>query len=496
MLKNIDLLGPPINLKITKNSQFKTTIGAFFTITILLLSVGAFFGLGIDLFERKAPRGAFNKLYNSTQEFIITEDNFLFSIYDQYTNIPYEELDRKFQINMQVLDSDGEGNENVYEYQMVKCTNKTIDKWMGNLGSVDPGAYFCLEPGQKLKVFGIINTGKNAALRLQVNYCENKTSSDNCYSRDFIEKNITERIQMNYLIENTKVDTLNFTFPATPIQVSGLVNTNTHSWSRLNIFFKNIKFITDQGWLFPELREEVYQAVDEIYSEIVYTPETNTIFSHLMGNSPFTDTYTRNYVKVQEIFAMMGGFINAALLIARAIVTYLTKPEIVDIFNKRFKYHEVSKEDFRKLTVHTTPSSEDSEEDGKTWKKIIATCKNKKEISKISSEQESKYVFGLNFCEKMFRACNMSKRNKIFNKVHDKILKTISYENLTLMSLKVKIIEYLVLENYHRSLIRLCTGNQPEKNMELDEAYKMLEADTKEENIIINKKLILWLNNT
>jgi hypothetical protein len=108
-MKQIDLLGPPIHLQITKHSKFRTTIGAFFTIIIFLLSVGAFFGLGIDLFTRKSPRGTFNKLYNSTPEFIMTEDNFLFSIYDQYSNIPYKELERKFQIIMEHIDLDGEG---------------------------------------------------------------------------------------------------------------------------------------------------------------------------------------------------------------------------------------------------------------------------------------------------------------------------------------------------------------------------------------------------
>ncbi len=82
----------------------------------------------------------------------------------------------------------------------------------------------------------------------------------------------------------------------------------------------------------------MYNAIDNIFTETVYTQGTNTIFSHLIGNAKYKDSYTRNYIKVQNVFALMGGFINAALLIMRLGVKYLIYPKLIDIFNVIYKF--------------------------------------------------------------------------------------------------------------------------------------------------------------
>jgi hypothetical protein len=503
-LKTLDLLGPSISLQISRNNKFKTLTGAIITIIVFLASIGAFFAFGSDLLSRTNPRVTFNKLSNSPPEYIMTDNNFLFSMYDQYTNIPYEESDRKFTSVMEYLEIDGPSF-TVTSYEMTKCSDFTLKKWNDKIASAPPDSYRCLPKGLSLKVFGIPDVGKNSLLRLQVNYCTNTTAYDKCYPYDFIQQNITGRIQMNYLIESSKVDSLNYDSPVSFSQISQLVNTNTKSWTRSNVVFKNIKFISDQGFFTKYYEENIYQAVDTIYTESVYTPDTTTIFSHLMGNSEFTDTYTRNYLKIQEIFAMMGGFINAALLIGRTFVSYITRPDLVDIFNKKFKYEQVNP---RNESVDNKLFSTLNKKDGianvdetskRTNNYIIentSVLKNKVELIKLSLKSAKIYEFKMNFPAKLLRCLNFQNRNKIFYSIQTKILKTISYENITKISLQQKILKFLVLENYQSSLMKFCSGKKPEKNMEFNTAFKMLEGDMKLGNKPVSRKLNQWLLHT
>jgi hypothetical protein len=500
MIRSIDLLGPSVSLQIAKKKQFQTNIGAFFTFSILLISIGAFLGFGSDLINRTNPRGTFNKVHNSTQEFMMTDQNFLFSLYDQYTNIPYQELDRKFISVIQHLQTDGLGTDSMTPYRMVQCSDETLKKWSGAFVGIAPNSYRCLPKGTKLKVYGVGSTGKNSILRLQVDYCSNRTVSDNCYSRDFIQTNITGRIQMNYLIESLKIDTLNYTTPASASQVSGLVNTNTQSWTRSTINFKNVKITTDQGFFTKDYKESFYQAVESINTESVYTPDTTTIFSHWMGNSEFTDTYTRNYLKIQEVFALMAGFINAAMIISRSIVSYLVRPEIINMFNKRFRYEEVVTDGRSKIL--TTSGVKDSTlyYEASIKKSNNFIIESDKEFQrKFDVENfvklDRKFEYRMNFRQKLFRCCSFNLKNKVFAKIENKILKTISYENLTKMSFTMKILKLLLLETYQRTLIKYCSGKELTPKLNLDEAYNTLNSDEKIHTKNISQKMISLLNN-
>jgi len=269
--------------------------------------------------------------------------NILYAIYDQASDKPFEELDRKFYSYLDYYEWHGDGTRTIKRFYLERCTETTLQKWDGNFKSIKSN-YFCLPKNTFLNITGVYNEGIYTSSRLQVDFCGNNTDptagplKTNCYPRSFIENNITGRIQMHYMIESVKIDNENYTNPVSSVVVADTTNTNTNSWNRLKIMFKNIEVKTDRGFFLEDWKTLVWNSIDNIFSETVFTQGTNTIFSHLIGNAKYKDSYTRYYIKVQDVFALMGGFISAAFMVMQYGVRYVCYPKIIDIFNVVYKY--------------------------------------------------------------------------------------------------------------------------------------------------------------
>ncbi len=343
MLKAIDFLGPRIYLRINNNEKLKSTIGGLSTIFMLIVSVGAFFAFGLDIYQRKNPTVRFNKVDNSNPIHVITHLNFLFAIYDQWSDKPFPEFERKFYSYLDHIEYDGKGGNKITKYYFEKCSNNTISKWKGYFYNISANNWR-LTVGNTSTINGVFGEGKHDALRLQTKYCDNIVNiNKNCYSRDFIEKNITDRIQMHYITESSKLDTINYKQPARKIAYTGLTNTNANTWNRLTILFMNTLVNTDTGFFISDIRKDLYNGINKyVKIDSVYSKGTDTIFSHFMGNDKYMEVYTRSYIKVQNVFALMGGFVNGAMISFGIILKYLTRGDIVNIFNNTYKYKPVS----------------------------------------------------------------------------------------------------------------------------------------------------------
>ncbi len=342
MIKKLDFLGPKVTLRIRSNELFKSTIGGLATIITIIASVGTFFGFGLDIFRHANPRVTFNKKENHHPKYTLNHLTFLFAIYDQYTGKPYEELERKFTSTIQKMENDGEGNLDVQDYKLERCSPEAINKWKDAFFN-QPSNYWCLPKNLTILLTGVVGEGASTMARLQVEYCKNTTTRSDCYSREFIEKNITGRIQMHYIVQSSQIDTINYTNPGVSIPFSGLTDTNTNTWNRLTFLFSNRHVETDMGFFISNIKDDLFEGVERVIPDSVYSIGTNSIFSHLFGNYRYEECYLRDYIKIQNVFALMGGFVNGARVVMSLIVKYLTSSDIVNIFNTIYKYKPAEK---------------------------------------------------------------------------------------------------------------------------------------------------------
>jgi hypothetical protein len=346
MLKLIDLIGPEPGLTIEKKSIFKSHFGGLMTLFVIFIFIAAFIGFGIDIIQRKKPRVTFNRIKNQNNpEYTFTDSNFFFTFYDQISNLPIPNFDRMFFVHYDYLSFDGYGNSShKMKNSFHRCPKKTIDKWKSYF-IYDPAGYYCFPEDEQIQVKGYPSSGVLKYLTFMVDYCKNNTDPNkgvvktDCYTRGETQALLfNKRIQMNYMMRDTVINTYNFTFPASDDIISEFLNSDPYRWSRSVISLKQIQINTDKSLLVKYVESLNVIGIDSIKFESFYTPETESVFSNTLIFSDWIEVYDRDYIKFQDIFAMMGGFVNFSLMIIKYFNSYITRTDIVDIFLKNYCY--------------------------------------------------------------------------------------------------------------------------------------------------------------
>jgi hypothetical protein len=357
MLKLLDHIGPNIQLTIQKKTIFKSDIGGVMTVFMTFIFIGAFIGFGIDIIQKSKPNVRFNRIKNKeVPYFEFTDNNLLLTIYDQYTDQQYPEFERMFKISFDYFDYFGNGTQSIkFKNPLEKCGQKAIKQWESSF-RFDPKYFYCFPENSKVELRGVASQGIFTGLRLQVDYCSNNTDLNkgpiktNCLPKNEVKEIVSKyRIQMNYLIGDTLVDTSNYDEPLKGYILSDYVNTDANSWSRLKIDFKQIRVQTDTGFFLQNMEYVTSSGIESIKFESFHNPNTDTVFSHWIQFSDWVDVYERDYIKLQGIFAMMGGFINFSLIVLRLTMTFVTKTQIVDIFNKTYFHCDFEERNTKKL---------------------------------------------------------------------------------------------------------------------------------------------------
>jgi hypothetical protein len=542
MLTRFDFLGPEVKLSVTSKENFKTGAGALASLFMLIVTIAAFMGFGSDIFKREKPKVTFNRVVDEgTPIYNITDNNFLFALYDQYSDEPIPDFDRRYTPYFQYFDVVGSQSDIIVKF-FEKCSQETLDHWKGNFAMIGPSNYLCFPKNSTWPLKGVMLQGSYNMIRIQLSYCQNNTDPNlgrvvtNCIPKQETVKFLAgKRIQIHYIIETTLVDTMNYETPQTKTAYTGYGNTDALSWSRMTILYKTLVTDTDEGFFTVSKKTTSFSAVESIQPEAIYSPETTAVFSHLVGNSRYKETYTRVYIKIQDIFAMMGGFINGALLILKFIVAYLRRPDLINLFNNISKYQPIeskkqpTKINFGESFIGKEPRSFNNNEQLNSpnvnfhkrtmspvspQKKVIDTLEspfnpikspsrrdqkiiieeiellneqlknaNKEEKSNHASEIrkmdsnslncksvfliQRKYLFKFNSCTRTFKCCFTKKiQNQvdILNQIEKKMIKTISFENLTNITRYSKLFKVILLEKYQDEIFKMC--NYPKETKE------------------------------
>jgi hypothetical protein len=533
MIRTLDFLGPAIDLTIQNNKIYKSYFGGLMSILFIFITLISFFALGRGILEKNNPIVTYNRVVNADEitSKNITDNNFLFAIYDQYSVQEIKEMERRFSISYDYVVFYGNGtNTGKMKIPLSKCKNDALKKWEGYFYA-DASLYYCFPENSTTQILGIFNQGQHTFVRLQVEYCKNNTdSSKGRIINDCIPVEDTEiylsskRIQMHLIIENTIMNMKNFENPGSSVALTDTVNTNPFTWTRLYILFNQIYSDTDSGYLFEDHVIQTFSAIESVNYESFYSPSTNIIFSHVIGNCRWKERYFRKYIKIQDVVAMWGGLLNVFIIFLKFVVRYVVTPEIVDIFNLNYKYLEIpetenfSKDEknktafnkniilfekssfFNETKSHLTNFEKEKiklETPNMTQTNSFLVNKrvsplisrnvinasgeisnvqpklsfkiNENELNSfletINTKSKKNFDFKMNWCLRSFRMC-CRKRQKLFNlynlykTTNTKLNKVISLENLAFISRYIKMLNVILLEDYHIGILKKC--NIPE----------------------------------
>jgi len=219
------------------------------SIFLFFSGVGAFLGFGMDIFYKEKPKITFNRIIiDEEPAWNMTDRNFLFGIYDQYSDRPIPDFHRRFTVSFDYLITENMMNNNsIFRIPFEKCSDDVLNKW-GNFFEYAPrDIYQCFPKGKVWPIKGVDNQGDFQNLRIQLEFCQNNKETkkgamgSNCIPKEDTLKILQgKRIKMHYIIENSLINTFDYTSPRRKSAYTGYANTDPSTWSRMTISYKQI----------------------------------------------------------------------------------------------------------------------------------------------------------------------------------------------------------------------------------------------------------------
>ncbi len=506
----IDILGPPVSLKIKKENRYKSATGGLLTLLFVILSTLAFVAFGKDIFQKKMPVVNYNKIissdYNETY-FLLTDENFAFTLLHQKNSSAVEDMERKFHFYLNVYDNFDTGyTDTLYTFE--RCDKDRMQRIKNQLRT-SPENYWCLPKNTTIEVKGVFLVGRFTSTRLNVDFCDNvKTNRTDCFPKNKTKSNLGN-IQMNIIFDEYYTDSINYDQPFNKTYYSDNILSTASTFSRQIFSIKTIEYNTDEGWILENLKTESRNAIDTATLSLIPSPETNTIYSHMFINSKWRDVYKRSYIKIQGVFAYIGGFISLSLQILGLVCEYFIHTDLLKLFSD--KYFVKFKENiFPHKLDHSTDKLKSAKSNIVNNFQMILNEENKsasinnffnkvrtKKNYSVKSKQED-----LSPCEKITKnlCCKSNKlKEKVsqFIQIEDVYNKKISIENITKMSRNLHLMSFLLLDENHRKLMKILEiQKETNKIQENDIRNLILDLETKIEdsNPHLNKNFLLCLN--
>jgi hypothetical protein len=534
LLKRIDIMGPECKIKIQKNDKYKTKTGGVLTLFFFVLVILAFVAFGRDLFEKKVPSVTFNRLMADETSYLLTDENFAFTIWNQIDQTPIKDFDRKFYMYLNVFNNKNSGFTQEI-FIMEKCDKQRLEKIKSELRA-EPEFYYCLPKGTVININGIYLKGEFISTRLNVDFCTKESSGrDDCYPVEETRKSLGN-MQMNLIFEDFYTNSFNYTDPFMKTFYSENILTTPTTFCRQIYYFKTIEYITDKGWILKEKESILKNGIENSVNQMIPNPKTMTIYSHQFVNSQWKDVYTRSYIKIQGVFAFIGGFITLSLMLLRNINKHFIHPDIIKVFydnlSEKHKKNILLKRrtlEFKKTLygIDNATAEFKSNVDNKMENNFLSTqmdgtnninnqtngpCVvpfNQSNISlhstkKRPSKRKIEFKFyEFKFREKLLRLifCQYCKSENLKEKVvqlksiENMYIKKFSMEHFTNLSRKVKLIESIVFEEYQRLLLKYIElPEHPKKNVQFKDLHDELLKNINEGKHFINMNLQSFLN--
>ena len=343
-MKNLDFVSPGINLNFEGYNNHASNFGISLTIIISILGLSFASYVCIELWERKKPSS--NVIYKytadaGTYKVGVNGLNHCLILYDnKFNQLEFDERATKLEAvwgNIEKKpfgyylyskckwDIDGRDFYNMKDdinkekFEKGACiryfknatTNETIELTKDNISTF---------PFANLS-YGVDSSVKMAfrtMYTLKLKECTNSTENSNCYSKEKINQ-----IHYNYIANLIFVDKIfDITNYKNPIQsqfnqILGKLTEFTFTSNYLNFNPSTIK--SDNGIIFEQIKvdKSIYLYLNEKLPEEKKDNSTLAQYIFILKNQE--TIYIRSYIKCQDIFAKIGGFVNFIYYFSLAI---------------------------------------------------------------------------------------------------------------------------------------------------------------------------------
>jgi hypothetical protein len=357
LLTTIDIYGIPFNFTIGNAPKYQTKFGGVLTLMTIALLVLITLVFGQDFFNQNTPRILSDTRFpepNSIQ-YNFTEENFpiYFQFLDEYTyeildlrdklyyNFVYTKLTRN---DNQSLSMDKWYDQRTFPVNSTLCSD---NKKIKNRGGIDTSVYQCLKYPDNGTWLLADNIVVYPVINMQFSLCD--VSRQNCKNATELKEFLSSRkIILSVAMMSAKFFPWNKDQPLkdTVLFKYFTMNYNLHRSDAYSMNFVNLD--DDQGWLSKSIKSiKSFELASSDYSYMFVKDEymmQNPIFYEVAFQINYSYTSkTRYYMKLQEVLAVVMGFLNIFRSIFFIICTIINPMLMRDQFiNEMFQHRELS----------------------------------------------------------------------------------------------------------------------------------------------------------
>lgn len=448
-LKKMDIIGPPYSFENEGENYFKSVPGGIISFLILVFTGVAAFIFGLDLIDKKNPYIGTSLVQQRVSYISLYKFPIIFSIYTKnLSNVA-----------------------NFDEYVSFQ-----IDQIIGPF-TIDSGTYSNPDkfPLKKCNITEEYDFYKNAAFPGIVVYCpdfplnttlqnEFLSSNSTSYTFNFFKcdpskkkcaddlEDVFDTLMLYVAFIDSSLDPQNYLNPVESIEIARGFQLSNTLQKTIRIGINNNNIMSDIGWIFKDLAVQDYIKINSFDVEYSLIREnSNSYITQFIINCPTVITsIQRNYIKVQEIFAKVGGVINALFLCTQILFRDFLRFKYLQFIRRRLEDNSspslekhgtstynlikisnlkpnneqtlnnipIIKDDFKdpnKATVHNKESSINPAIDSVTTvpKKEILDCLNRYDFNNLSLIDNDGYIkFVLTRLSSAFGSLGKSKPNK------------------------------------------------------------------------------------
>lgn len=353
----MDFIGPMCGFEDNDSLRFKSFPGALFSYMIIITVIVISFLFGKEIYEKKLPIVSVNNEFLQESRIYLYEFPIIFHFRTKHgielNNFSY--FMEEITINI-TMDS---GNKITKEFNKLKLTDCRLKTYTNNSSDIQDliklavaattagnMTYYCLDFDQETYFQNDFYSTNSVNYNIGFRYClpnngevdtetNNNDESKTNYCPGILNSNTTNVYGDN--ISNITVDDLLLTFYYINSYVDfDVVNKPIQSyWETVNyelsasslqktfMRFAINSMNSDIGWLLEDLREYTYVQLDsKILNEqnIPPTGDNKDMVYALSLESPrFRQVISRQYMKLQDLFAKIGGIMNALLIFVKVI---------------------------------------------------------------------------------------------------------------------------------------------------------------------------------
>ena len=332
-IKNFDLFGIGKELSILGSSSFKSILGSTVTLAsfIVIIVVTIFFGK--DFYLKETPRIVTEKVLIDNYRKINLTPEVLTIAFRLESSDGNQLKDEKGYLNFNIKYvnltynlTDQEWKSNTIDFKPVVCNSDLLKDAKFTEGR-NLTEWLCIDfPKEGYDLGGSWSGNYVSYFTTFITNCYSKTGE--CHSiYDEINFLKSDNIYFSmyypifYFLPNDINHAANIKYVNYYTQVYG----NMKKFER--IFFKNYIFEDDQGWIFKDVNAVTSIAferkeTDLTFNEIIpgHEKDTRRFYELLYYFNSDYEKYYRSYMKIQELAALVGGFMKIIIFIANFLV--------------------------------------------------------------------------------------------------------------------------------------------------------------------------------